>query len=295
MAAPSKAAAVLTALALCTPAWAEIRVLKSTAPKDLPPSEAEIWPYPAPDPQTWWDDPRPKAPEAADPLGERRAGRRARDIAIDNGIDPVTYRLWGLPPLQIQTLRGDEMILEVWTRPSRSVRQAVIRVTVRDDGKAFVQGRAGEACCEPGIGRRIGFDAELPPDAAAKFLTLRRDPMWDSPRDVLARNPSATDNVCVNGTSYDLTLVVPGRARALRRDCDEAEIGQAADALDAAVGAALGREPRFDVLFRRMSSFAAARAAYAELVQSGGTLRPDPEAAPRAAADAADQSLAPSN
>lgn len=290
MAALFKAAAVLTAFAIAqsiaAPAWAELRVARSAAPKDIPPAEAEIWPWPAPDPQTWWDDPRPKAPEAADPLGERRAGRASRDIAVDNGVDPTTYRLWDLPPLQVQALRGDEMILEVWMRPSRSIRQAMIRVIVRDDGKAFVQGRAGEACCEPAIGRRVGFDAELPADAAARFLALRRDPMWDTPRDVMARDPTATDTVCVDGTSFDLTLVVPGRARSLRRDCDDAEIGQAADALDAAVKAALGREPRFDVLFRRATDFAVARAAYAELLANGGSLRLDPEAAPRAAVDA---------
>jgi hypothetical protein len=302
MAATSKAAAVLILVpvlwALCAPAQAQLRVMKSTAPKNLPPAEAEIWPYPAPDPQSWWDDPRPKAPEEADPLGERRASRSERAGGIDNGIEPTTYRLWGLPPLQTQVVRSGEMILEVWTRPSRGVRQAVIRITVRGDGRAFVQGRAGEACCEPGIARRVGFDAELPPDAGPKFLALRDDPMWASPRDVRAVDPRVSaGGVCIDGVSYDLTLVVPGRTRVLRRACDDVEIGQVADALAPAVGAALGHEPRFDVLFRRGSDFASAKAAYADLVQNGGSLRPDPQARPQtaeaSASDAAEGPAAP--
>jgi len=300
MAATSKAAAVLTLVpvfwALCAPAQAQLRVMKSTAPKDLPPAEAEIWPYPAPDPQSWWDDPRPKAPEEADPLGERRASRSERAAVIDNGMESTTYRLWGLPPLQTQVVRSGEMILEVWTRPSRGVRQAVIRITVRGDGRAFVQGRAGEACCEPGIARRVGFDAELPAEAGPKFLALRDDPMWATPRDVRAVDPRVSaGGVCIDGVSYDLTLVVPGRTRVLRRACDDVEIGQVADALAPAVGAALGHEPRFDVLFRRGSDFASAKAAYADLVQNGGGLRPDPQAgsAEASASDAAEGPAAP--
>jgi hypothetical protein len=284
MAAPSQAAALLAALtvgAVATggPAHAGLKVARSAAPKDLPPAEAEIWPWPAPDPQSWWDDPRPAAPEAADPLGERRLGRDERPIQPDNGVAPAAYRLWDLPPLQAQALRQGEMILEVWMRPSRGVRQAVIRIVVRRDGKAFVQGRAGEACCRPAIGRRVGFDAELPDDATATFLALRGQAMWQSPRDVRVRDPRvSTDNICVNGTAYDLTLAVPGRARTLHRECDDAEIGQVADALAPAVAAALDHEPRFDVLFRNSADFSAARAAYDELVAAGGSLRPDPDA-----------------
>jgi hypothetical protein len=286
MAAPSHAAALLTALSLGAlafggPAHAQLRVARSAAPKDLPPAEADIWPWPAPDPQSWWDDPRPVAPEAADPLGDRRLGRDERPIQPDNGIDPSGYRLWDLPPLQSQALREGEMILEVWMRPSRGVRQAVIRITVRRDGKAFVQARAGEACCQPSIGRRVGFDAELPADAAGPFLALRGHAMWDSPRDVRVRDPSvSTDNVCVNGVAYDLTLAVPGRARTLHRECDDAEIGEVADALAPVVAAAMGHEPRIDVLLRRNADFSAARAAYEALVGAGGSLRQDPDARP---------------
>src|SRR3979409_142060 len=83
-------------------------------PKGTPPAEAEIWPFPPPDPKAWWDDKRPIAPEAADPLGGRRQDARGRPVAVNNGVDPSTYRLWGLRPLQWQLLRGQEMILEVW-------------------------------------------------------------------------------------------------------------------------------------------------------------------------------------
>ncbi|WP_236627746.1 hypothetical protein [Caulobacter sp. B11] len=62
-------------------------------------------------------------------------------------VDPLLYRLWGLQPLQAQLVRRGELILEVWARPARGVRQAVVRVTVRRDGRAFVQARAGLGCC----------------------------------------------------------------------------------------------------------------------------------------------------
>lgn len=246
-------------------------------PKNLPPAEAEIWPFPPPDPKTWWDDKRLPTPEAADPLRGRRQGRSERLIPLDNGVDPSTYRLWGLAPLQWQLLRGQEMVLEVWVRPARTVRQSVIRVTVRRDGKTFVQVRAGLACCEADIARRVGFDAELPAGQAAAFLALRANPVWEAPRDVRVREGGdIAEDVCVSGTSYDITLVVPGRSRSLRRACDAAAVGQAADVLEAALSAALGHEPRFDVIYPGGASFASERSAYQELIAGGGTLKPDP-------------------
>jgi hypothetical protein len=245
-------------------------------PANLPPGEAEIWPYPPPDPKSWWDDKWPKAAEAADPLGGRRLPRGQRPIPIANGIDASTYRLWGLTPLQWEVLRDGEMILEVWVRPANSVRQSVSRVIVRQDGRAFVQGRAGLACCEADITRRIGFDSELPAGSAQGFLALRNHPMWSAPRLVQVREAGASEGVCVNGVSYDLTLVVPGRSRALHRACDSAAIGQAADALEPVLRAALGHDPRFDVLFRGGVDFKLDREAYQELVAGGGSLRPDP-------------------
>jgi hypothetical protein len=285
----------LTALlvaALAAPAGAQLlpfgrrtppgQVPVSPPPADLPASEAAIWPFPPPDPQTWWDDKWPKPSEAADPLGGRRLGRGERTVATDNGVDASTYRLWGLPPLQWQVLRGQETILEMWVRPSQSVRQSVVRVTVRRDGKAFVQARAGLACCEAGITRRVGFDRELPEGAAAQFLALRAHPMWAAPREVRVQEEGASEAVCVEGTSYDLTLVVPGRSTALRRACDAAEIGQVADALEPILRAALGHEPRFDVIFPRGADFSSARRMYEALLRDGGSLKRDPNARPQA-------------
>ncbi|MFL5295850.1 MAG: hypothetical protein ACJ798_05655 [Phenylobacterium sp.] len=246
-------------------------------PKDLPPAEAEIWPFPPPDPKAWWNDKRPVPAEAADPLGGRRMGRGERLVPLDNGVDPSTYRLWGLMPLQWQLLRGQEMILEVWVRPARSVRQSVVRVTVRRDGKAFVQARAGLACCEAEIARRMGFDAELPSSDAAKFLAMRSHPFWSQPRDVQVRQAANTaDTVCISGTSYDLTLVVPGRSRSLRRACDAEAVGQAADILEAVLGAAIGHDTRFDAIYPGGASFASERSAYQELTQAGGALKAEP-------------------
>jgi hypothetical protein len=256
-------------------------------PPGLPPTAAEAWPFPPPDPAAWWTEKRPTPPEAADPLGGRRLPHGRRLPTVDNGVDPATYRLWGLMPLQWQVLHGDEMILEVWVRPSRSVRQSVVRITVRDDGRAFVQGRAGLACCDAGIGRRVGFDAELPAGSAERFQALRNDPMWSAPREVVEKGEAAASAVCVSGVDYDVTLLTASGARALHRACDPAAVGQIADALEPALRAALGHDPRFDVTFRDGVDFSAERKAYQDLVASGGRLvanplarRPPPGAEP---------------
>ena len=253
------------------------------APADLPPLEAEIWPFPAPDPKTWWTDDWPKSADAADPLGGgRRLGRGERLVPIDNGVDPSTYRLWGLMPLQWQIVHGDELVLEIWIRPARTVRQSVVRIVVRRDGRSFVQARAGLACCEAGIARRIGFDAELPGGAGQAFEALRGHPLWSAPREVrVNEGGGAAGAVCVDGTSYDLTLLVPGRSHSVRRACDNAEVGQAADVLEAVMRAALGHDPRFDVIFPGGADFSAARAAYDGLIREGGALKPDPNARPQ--------------
>lgn len=283
------AVVLLIALSVAAPASAQIPLIvpipgkkaKPTVigpPPDATPYEAAVWPFPPPDPKSWWDDKRPKASEAADPLGGRRLRRGEQLIATDNGVTPPTYRLWGLMPLQWQVLRRDEMVLELWTRPANSVRQSVTRITVRGDGDAFVQARAGLACCEATIGRRVGFDAELQAGAATRFLGLRYLPLWASPRDVRVVEPDAADALCLEGTAYDLTLATPGRVVTLHRACDPAEVGEAADVLEAALGAALGHDPRFDVLFPGGANFANARGAYRELIAGGGRLKVNPDA-----------------
>lgn len=275
------ALSLLIAAAASGPAIVHAQPVKPP-PKDLPAQDAEIWPFPPPDPQAWWDEKRPRAPEAADPLGGRRQRARETPIPVDDGVDPSTYRLWGLMPLQWQLPRGPEMILEVWVRPARSVRQSVVRITVRRDGKAFVSGRAGFACCEASVARRMGFDAELAVDQAQAFLALRADPLWAAPRQVrVSEGAAIADSSCVDGVSYDLTLMVPGRARSIHRACDDAEIGQAADALELALRAALGHDRRFDVIFPDGGDFGAARAAYRDLIARGGRLKPDPQARPQ--------------
>jgi hypothetical protein len=271
---------------VCAPA-AEAQLFKRVIPNNppvasppakLPPNEADVWPYPVPDPKSWWTDERLKVPEAANPLGGRRVAHGQALLRIDNGIDASTYRLWGLMPLQWQILYPGEMVLEVWVRPATSVRQSVVRITVRRDGKAFVQGRAGIACCEADIARRVGFDAELPQGSAQAFLALRDNPMWRTPRLVRVSRKDEAEGLCVDGLSYDLTLVLPDRVRSLHRACEDAEIGQAADALEPALRAALGHDPRFDVLFPGGIDFAAERKAYHELIAQGGALKADPAA-----------------
>ncbi|MGA0607505.1 hypothetical protein ACO2Q0_16055 [Phenylobacterium sp. VNQ135] len=271
-------------LALATPADAQLLIpipLRKAKPqeigppKDATPYEAEVWPFPAPDPKAWWDDKWPKAGEEADPFGGRRVRRGERLPTIDNGVDASTYRLWGLMPLQWQLLRGDEMIFEVWTRPTGSVRQTVTRVSVRGDERVFVQGRAGLACCEAGIGRRLGFDRELPAGSADRFRSLRDHWVWKSPRDVRVAEAGAAEAVCVEGVAYDLTLLTAKGARTVRRACDLAEVGEGAEVLEAVIGASLGQDPRYDLVFRGGADFSAARTAYRQLIESGGQLKPD--------------------
>lgn len=195
------------------------------------------------------------------------------------------YRLWGLQPLQTQMVRSGEAVLEVWARPAQGVRQAVIRITLRRDGKAFVQARAGLGCCEPQIARRIAFDEELEPEREAAVRAVLTDPMWDQPRFVETVDADgSTMNLCVNGVSWDVTLATPGRSRHLRRLCLEEETGSIAPALQAALGAALGREPRFDAVFPRGGDFSGARKAYQDLIAGGGQLRAAPNDRPQAPA-----------
>lgn len=248
---------------------------QAAPPPPAPEPGALDAPWPTPDPKSWWDEARPKAPEAADPLAGRKPPRGAIPIAV--GTDPLLYRLWGLAPLQAQVLKPGEMILELWVHLSLSPRQAVTRVVVRRDGAAFVQARAGLACCTPEIGRRVGFDARLDDAQAARLLKLKDDPLWDAPRDVrVVESVGASDALCVNGVSYDLVMATAERTRAVRRACDPQEVGQAADVLEAVLGAALGHEPRFDLVFPDGADFSAARKAYGDLVKAGGQLRAAP-------------------
>ena len=245
-------------------------------PPGLTPAEADVWPFPEPEPKSWWDDPWPRVSEAADPLGGRRLPRGDRLAGVDNGVDAATYRLWGLMPLQWEILYPGEMILEVWVRPATSVRQSVVRVVVRRDGRSFVEARAGLACCEADIGRRMGFDAELAAGAAPGFLALRAHPMWQTPRMVQVKAGGVTEGVCVNGVGYDVTLLVPGRSRSLHRACEDEAIGQVADVLEPVLRAALGHDPRFDVLYPGGINYGLDRKAYQALIAGGGSLRADP-------------------
>jgi hypothetical protein len=275
LAAARAVAASLLILSVAAPAEAQVRTEAVT----VQPSD---WPWPPPDPQSWWDDKRPLPPEAADPLGDRRLRRNERTAPIDNGYAPLLYRLWGLQPLQNQVVRGEEMIVEVAVRPANSVRQAIVRVTARRDGKVFVQGRAGLGCCEPGISRRVGFDAEAPAGWAPRLQALKSHPVWNAPRHVrVVEGGDSADALCVDGVSYELTLLVPGRARSVRRACDPAEVGQAADVLEAVLSLALGHEPRFDVLFASGADFSRARRAYETLIAEGGALNPAPQGRPQ--------------
>jgi hypothetical protein len=172
------------------------------------------------------------------------------------------------------------------------VRQAVVRVTVRRDGRAFVQARAGLGCCTPEIGRRVDIDAELATQQIPPLKALVGAPMWSQPRSVVVDyGGGAVEPVCLEGVSWDVTLLVPGQARHLRRACDDAEVGSIAPALAAALSAASGRDARFDAMFARGGDFSRQQRAYDALIASGGRLkagtntRPQPPAVPTPADD----------
>jgi hypothetical protein len=241
----------------------------------------------SPAPATWWSPEITRPPAELEPLYNRRLGRDERPVPIDNGVKPLLYRLWGLQPLQSQIVRKGELILEVWARPARGVRQAVVRVTLRRDGRAFVQARAGLGCCTPEIGRRVDINAELADIQIAPLKALPGDPVWSQPRSVIVDyGGGAVSALCVDGVSWDVTLVVPGQARHLRRACDDAEVGSIAAILSAAIGATAGRDPRFDAVLPRGADFSPQRRAYDDLLASGGRLvagesnRPQPPAVP---------------
>ncbi|MGR4867040.1 hypothetical protein [Caulobacter sp. LARHSG274] len=228
-----------------------------------------------PDPAVWWAPEVPRPPPEQDPLQGRRLARGETLTPIDNGVDPLLYRLWGLQPLQSQLIKRGELILEVWARPARGVRQAVVRVTVRRDGRAFVQARAGLGCCAPEIARRVDIDAELATQQIAPLKALAGHPLWSQPRSVVVDyGGGALAPVCLDGISWDVTLLVPGQARHLRRACDDAEVGSIAPALAAALSAASGRDARFDALFAHGGDFSRQQQAYDSLLASGGRLKP---------------------
>ncbi len=269
---------VLIAALLASPAHAQL--LPFLRPKP-PPAPVEALPPPPPDPKAWWEDKEPDQDLAKDPLGQRRATRAEASSArdVNNGVGPLLYRLWGLPPLQIQLVREGEAVVEIWVRPSGSVRQAVVRITVRRDGRAFVQARAGLGCCRPEILRRVDVDQELPAGSAEPLLALVKDPAWAAPEDVIQRQKGVgvLESVCVNGVAYDLTLMTAGSLRHLRRSCDSEAIGQTAGILSAVIGAALGKEPRFDFLFPKGADFSSDAEAYSSFTAAGGALAAAPK------------------
>lgn len=239
---------------------------------------------PPPDPAAWWSPKVARPPSEVEPLYGRRLGKAARPIPIDNGVEPLLYRLWGLQPLQSQVLRKGELILEVWARPAGDVRQAVTRLTLRDDGRAFVQARAGLGCCAPEIARRVDINAELDRASAETLRSVAADPVWSQPRSVIVDYGGGTVSaLCVDGVSWDVTLLIPGQARQLRRACDDAEVGSIARILTTALGPTIGRDPRFDAIFPRGADFSRQASAYAALIQSGGRLIPGQTSPPPAA------------
>ncbi|HEX6860840.1 MAG TPA: hypothetical protein VF138_11655 [Caulobacteraceae bacterium] len=265
--------AVLLASAIAAPA-ADAQVITGEQQVTVAVNPAAL---PPPDPQAWWTDKWPAKPDAANPLRRRiRRGEHPPAENIQNGVQPLLYRLWRLPPLQDQLVRRGEAVVEMWARPAETVRQAVVRVTLRGDGRAFVQGRAGLGCCEPEIERLMWFDEELSVDRAAAVRAVINDPLWNQPGWAeVVEDGMTVDPLCVNGVAYDVSLVLPNGARSLHRACSGEQVGSIAPVLTALLSAALGYDQRFDVVFPRgVGAFAADRADYEALLARGGQLQP---------------------
>lgn len=241
-------------------------------------------PAAAPNPADWWTAPDPRQDDSMDPLGGRRWNKRDAQVraGFSNGVDASLYRLWGLQPLLGLSLRRSEVVYELWFRPTDSTRQAVIRVILRADGETFVQARAGRGCCGPEIARRVDINTQLTGEQRRALGRLRDDPVWSQPRNVVVdEGEGVVSSVCVDGASYDLTLLDDRRAVHVRRSCDPAEIGSAAAVIRALVDAARGVDPRFDVVFaeQRLDKYATS---YAQLVEVGGRLKATTEDTPDA-------------
>jgi ketosteroid isomerase-like protein len=248
-----------------------------------PPAEAT----PAIDPEAWWSINEAVPETRMDPLGGRRWSKRDVEIppGFSSGVDASLYRLWGLQPLQGLVVRRGEAVFEAWFRPTTSARQAVVRIIQRSDGRTFLQARAGRGCCSPEITRRVDIDQELPAEGREVFRRLKEDVLWRQPQHVVVtEGGDVISGVCVNGASYDITLVEQRRAVHLRRSCDPVEVGSIAPALKAMVGAALGHDARFDAVFSR-ENFDEYAKAYQELRAAGGSVAAA-DASKEASADA---------
>ncbi len=233
---------------------------------------------PVQDGRAWWENPERRVDERVNPLGARRWRSDDRALQVERAPDASLYRLWGLQPLQSQAVRRNETVFEIWVRPTANRPEAVVRLTIRGDGRVFAQGRAGFACCRPDISRRVDVDLELPRSTRDSFLALRADPLWSQPEHVVAQEPGAVSSLCVDGISYDLYLAQNGRGVHRRRSCDDAEIGSAAPVLEALFAAVRGQDSRLDAAVPQNGLFANQRAYYASFQASGGRLIPAPAA-----------------
>lgn len=241
-----------------------------------PPADPLAAPAPAYDPAVWWNGMERVPDERFDPLGRRHWGRGDRPLVVQRAPEAGLYRLWGLTPLQTQSVRRGDMVMEVWVRPTADRPTMVVRVTVRSDGEVFAQGRAGYACCRPDVQRRVDVDLRLPRAVRDSITVLRNDPLWRQPEHVVVRETAdALSSLCVRGTSYDLYLAVDGRAIHRRRSCDDAEVGSAGAVLEALFGAVRGQDPRLDAAMPRNGDFQRERAYWAEFSAGGGVLAPD--------------------
>ncbi len=229
-------------------------------------------------PSAWWENPERRIEDRFNPLGRRRWNRNDRPLELERAPDASLYRLWGLTPLQTQAIRRDDTVIEAWVRPTAQRPEAVVRLTVRGDGRVFAQGRAGFACCRPDISRRVDVDVELPRERRDAVLALASDPLWGQPEHVVAQEAGAVSSLCVDGISYDLYLARNGRGLHRRRSCDDAEVGSAAVVLEAAFAAVRGVEPRFDAAVPQNGNFQAQQAYYAQFTATGGALAPAPAA-----------------
>ncbi|CAN5141175.1 hypothetical protein BH11PSE2_BH11PSE2_09850 [soil metagenome] len=221
------------------------------------------------DAEAWWKA-ETRAPVRVDPLGDRRAKKGDPKVRLTNDTPALLYRLWGLPPLQTMVLRPGEVVLEVWVRPSGKREEAIVRVSVRRDGNVFVQARAGIGCCQPEIARRVDIDEKAELDGAA-FKALAKSPVWRQPREVTIERPGEARALCVKGAAYDVTLLDYAHSVHLRRICDQEAVGSVAPVLQAVLGAAFGKDPRFDAVIRR-ADFSYEAQAYAGLLADGGRL-----------------------